>query len=382
MIVPSSNTVVEPTTARMLAHRPDVTVVHTRIRVHTITIEGSGAAFDAESMVSAARLLADAGVDVIVWNGTAGSWLGVRYDNDICAAITAATGVPATTSTLAIIAACRAFGVTRLAVATPYTPDVVAAIAAEYATHGICVVSHAEWGLSDNRSFADPPPAQVAELLAAAVGDSAPEAVALICTNVDGEAVAGQMEHLLGIPVLDSVAATLWWALEASGGGAEIVGHATLLRQASFRRGAMAIVDELRRQLGCARVTLRVDHEELGLHVDTSVAEALAPGEPSMMHAGPVDQRSMQTVQWLLRHREVLVQNSFQSPPFPPSSLREVYGIAAQMLGPVEIGGEVTAWLSAHSRSERQWSAADVAAMDTAGKATAALIAGRDGEKR
>jgi hypothetical protein len=52
---------------------------------------------------AAARLLADAEVHSIVWNGTSGAWLGIAQDRAICAAITAATGIPATTTTLALL---------------------------------------------------------------------------------------------------------------------------------------------------------------------------------------------------------------------------------------------------------------------------------------
>src|SRR5690606_26626681 len=51
MIVPSSNTSLEPATTRLLANRPDVTIHYTRIPVRAITLDGTGAAFDADTMV-------------------------------------------------------------------------------------------------------------------------------------------------------------------------------------------------------------------------------------------------------------------------------------------------------------------------------------------
>ena len=45
--------------------------------------------------------LADAKVDVIAWNGTSSGWLGFEASTSACAAaITEATGIPATTSVL------------------------------------------------------------------------------------------------------------------------------------------------------------------------------------------------------------------------------------------------------------------------------------------
>lgn len=378
MIVPSSNTALEPATTRLLANRTDVTVHYTRIPVQAITIGDGGASFDVDTMLAAARLLADAKVDCIVWNGTAGSWLGVEHDRQICAAIAEATGVHATTSTLAILQACQAFGVTTLACATPYTRDVVEAIVGEYARHGVRISSHAEWELTDNLSFGLKAPDAIAELAVAASqvadGAPAPQAVALICTNVDSSAVAGEVEEKLGIPLIDSIAATLWWALEITGADARMPGAGMLLEQGSFRHRAQRIVTELREKTGCDRTTARIDDAGLGLHVDLCAAESCAPGVRSIQHDPSLDQRALETVQWLEEHRAVLVQPVFAEPPYPPQALREVYGVSAQALGPVERQGDLAAWLSAHSINERPWTKDDLAAMDDAREALSALL--------
>ncbi|MEV4649110.1 aspartate/glutamate racemase family protein [Saccharopolyspora sp. NPDC049357] len=373
MIVPSSNTTVEPATRRLLADRSDVDFVCTRIPVHAIARDGSGASFDVETMVDAAALLADAAVDCVVWNGTAGSWLGADHDRRIVEAITDRTGIPTTTSTLAILQACRAFGITELACATPYTSDVVEAIIAEYRRHGIGITGHREWGLTDNRSFAAPDSAEVAALLRGAMS-SGGQAVGLICTNVDGAAVAESVEDELGVPVIDSIAATSWWALETAGAPARITGAGALLDQADLRHRATALVTELRERTGCDRTTLRIDDPRRGLHVDLCAAESRAAGVRSIQHDPSLDQRGLDTVRWLDEHRRVLVQPAFTEPPFPPQALREVYGVSAQVLGPVERDGDVVAWLSAHSMAEREWSASDVEAVNAARDAVAALL--------
>lgn len=373
MIVPSSNTTVEPATRRLLAGRSDVDFVCTRIPVHAISRDGSGASFDVETMVNAAALLADAEVDCVVWNGTAGSWLGVDHDRRIVEAITDRTGIPATTSTLAVLQACHDFGITELACATPYTSDVVEAIIAEYARHGVGITGHSEWGLTDNQSFAAPGPAEVAALLRGARSPGA-QAIGLICTNVDGAAVAPSVEEELGVPVIDSIAATLWWALEAAGAPSRITGAGALLDQADLRHRATAIVTELRERTGCDRTTLRIDDARRGLHVDLCAAESRAAGVRSIQHDPSLDQRGLETVRWLDEHRRTLVQPAFTEPPFPPQALREVYGVRAQVLGPVERDGDVVAWLSAHSIAEREWSASDVDAVNAARDAVSALL--------
>ena len=79
-------------------------------------------------MLRAAFLLADAGVDVIAWNGTSGAWRGLDADSALCKAITDGTGVQATTSTLAQIEAFNAFQVHNYALAVPYLESVTRAM--------------------------------------------------------------------------------------------------------------------------------------------------------------------------------------------------------------------------------------------------------------
>jgi maleate isomerase len=220
MIVPSSNTCLEPQTYRMLGDRTDVTVHFTRIEVTRIALDaGSDRQFDVRPMVAAAELLRTAEVDVVAWNGTAGSWLGPDADRALTAEITAATGVPATTSTLAYLDAFSAFGVRRVGLLTPYTADVNEAIGARYAAEGTVVVGERHLGLSVNEEFARVPAEELVPLsreLAEAPG-ARPDALAYVCTNLHGAPVVELVEAETGLPVLDSVAVTLWRCLTAAG---------------------------------------------------------------------------------------------------------------------------------------------------------------------
>ena len=85
MITPSSNTAIEPITTRIFAALGEAVTVHfTRIRVTHISLEPSSLdQFTAAAMTEAARLLADARVDVIAWNGTSGAWKGLQTDREI-----------------------------------------------------------------------------------------------------------------------------------------------------------------------------------------------------------------------------------------------------------------------------------------------------------
>src|SRR5688500_1973884 len=101
MLTPSSNTTLEPITSAMLAAVPDVTVHFGRFKVTEIALSDQARQqFDAGEILRVAELLADAKVDVIAWNGTSASWLGFDRDERLCERITAATGIPACTTTL------------------------------------------------------------------------------------------------------------------------------------------------------------------------------------------------------------------------------------------------------------------------------------------
>ncbi|MFD6700228.1 MULTISPECIES: aspartate/glutamate racemase family protein [unclassified Microbacterium] len=217
MIVPSSNTCLEPMTYRILGERDDVTVHSARIPVTRIALDaGSDQQFDAAGMRAAAELLATADVDVIAWNGTSGSWLGVGHDEAIAAEITRATGVPATTSTLAYFAAFRRFGITDIGLLTPYTADVNEQVAARYLDNGVAVTGHTALGLSDNESFGRVRPEALVEP-SVALAEAHPDALVYLCTNLYGAPIAAEVEARTGVPVLDSVAVTLWHCLELAG---------------------------------------------------------------------------------------------------------------------------------------------------------------------
>lgn len=228
MITPSSNTCLEPVTYSLLQGTDAVTVHFARVPVTRISLDSQDCAqFALDPMLAAARLLADAQVDVVAWNGTSGSWLGLDQDRSLCRAVQDATGVPVTTSTLALLEACRAFGVSRLGLATPYTGDVATRIVGCYAAAGIEVVAEAHLGIADNAAFADVDAGTLRRLAHQAAG--AAQAVAVVCTNLRAAPLVPGLEAALGVPVFDSVAVTLWEALRLAGSQVVLAGRGALL---------------------------------------------------------------------------------------------------------------------------------------------------------
>ncbi|MGT2501769.1 maleate cis-trans isomerase family protein [Bradyrhizobium guangxiense] len=218
MITPSSNSVLEPVTSAMLHGAPGVTAHFSRFRVTEIALDAAALSqFDASVMLPAADLLGDARVDAIAWNGTSASWLGVGRDKSLCEAITARTGVPATSSTLACIDAARALGARRVGLVSPYTDDVQRRIGDVWAEEGIAPHAERHLGLRDNFSFGEVSPATIADMIRSVAAQGA-DAVVILCTNLDGATIAASLERELDIAVLDSVAVTLWRTLDLAGG--------------------------------------------------------------------------------------------------------------------------------------------------------------------
>jgi maleate isomerase len=217
MLTPSSNTALEPVTARMLAGLPEVTAHFSRFRVTEIAL---GAAFDAQfdvvPMLAAAELLADARCDSICWNGTSASWLGIERDRALCAAITGRTGIPATSAVLAMLDAFRLAGVRRYGLVTPYTQDVQQAIVRNLEREGFQCAAERHAGLRTNFDFAAVASSDIAAR-AREVAVERPEAVVVLCTNMDGASLAPGFERDTGITLLDSIALSSWGALRAAG---------------------------------------------------------------------------------------------------------------------------------------------------------------------
>jgi maleate isomerase len=232
MITPSSNTMVEPLTSAMTAHLlGDLSVHYARISVTRIALDrGSLDQFDREAMLGAARLLADARVDVICWNGTSGAWKGLAEDEAICAAIADETGIPATTGTLAQVDAFRTHGVSRYALAVPYLSEVRDAIVEVYARAGYTCVSSAHLGISTNFDFAKIDLDTLRDLIRKADHPRA-EAIVVICTNLAAARLAEELEEQLGKPIHDSLVVSLWHPLRMLGWDRPIPGWGRLLTE-------------------------------------------------------------------------------------------------------------------------------------------------------
>lgn len=233
MLTPSSNTVLEPYMCAILhGLLPEVTAHFQRFTVREISLDDKAMAqFNNDSLIEAARTLNDARMDVIAWAGTAAGWRGFEVDNGLCAQITAATGAPATTSVLALNEILDRTNVRRLGLVTPYLDEVQKQIIVNYGSAGHEVTSERHLGDRGNFSFSEYDEATIERMIREVAADG-PEAIIVLCTNFRGAPIVERLEREIGIPIYDSVSATVWKALLMTGHDpAKITGWGRLFQE-------------------------------------------------------------------------------------------------------------------------------------------------------
>lgn len=218
MLVPSSNIVVEPYTFAMFTPFGDGASVHfNRFRVVEISdSDASRGQFQLDTILEAAERLAETKPHCIAWSGTAASWLGLETDREMCRAITARTGIPATSAMLAYERWFAYRQIRRLAFVTPYLDEIQTRIIANLGAQDLTVVGERHLRDRGNFSYGTYGP-EVVEGLIHEVAPSRPDAIAVICTNFRGAPVAARLEAELKLPVVDSVAVTAAHAMRLAG---------------------------------------------------------------------------------------------------------------------------------------------------------------------
>ena len=234
MLTPSSNTILEPISQAMVAGLPEVSVHFSRFKVTEIALSASALAqFDDSEVLRAAELLAHAKVDVIGWNGTSSGWLGFEADVRLCERITSATGIAATTSMLALNEVLASTKVKQLGFVTPYLDDVQNRILANYGALGIACRSERHLGLQDNFSFSEVTRQQIIDMTRM-VAREAPQAITVICTNLNAAPLVDGLEQEVGIPIYDTIATVIWKSLILAGvDPTRVTGWGTLFRKAA-----------------------------------------------------------------------------------------------------------------------------------------------------
>jgi maleate isomerase len=227
LLVPSSNTTVEPEFYRALP--ADVSLHVGRLPIEQVTPDH--VAEMVGPLETEARKLAAANVDVIVLGAAAPSFLkGRGYDRQVAARIEQATGKPATTASTALLASLQALGVRRIALGTAYSTKVNDIAIGFLNANGIEVINTECLGLVDNLEIGRLD-VESAYRVGRTVNCPEAEAVTFLCTNWQSMEIIERLEGEIGKPVLSSTQFSVWAALKKVGYTKGVAGYGRLLRE-------------------------------------------------------------------------------------------------------------------------------------------------------
>jgi len=227
------NTVLEPD---FYAMAPEGVTIHTtRLRAPWLSgdlredLRGINAMN--EQIERAADEVATAQVDVILYGCTGGSFVkGLGYSQEIITSIVRQTGIPATTTSSAVVHALRQLDIRTVAVVTPY-PDHINALEKKFLEEiGVAVAKivgfdlrSCDYGLHD--------PGRTYRFGREVVRDCIREidGMFISCTNFPAIEVIDALESDLGKPVITSNQASFWEALRLAGANVPVKGYGCLL---------------------------------------------------------------------------------------------------------------------------------------------------------
>jgi maleate isomerase len=225
MLLPSVNTAAE---AQFNAMLPE------GVSLHTTRLKLNGGSEQqllamADKLEEAADLLADAGCDLILFHCTAVTPFNAEMDRTLPKRITEATGVPATATSRALIAAFQALDARRIVMVTPYAADTNARETAFLESHQERVLHDVGLDVKPASKMVAVEPGEWYRLIRRNARPDA-DAYFISCTAVRSLEVIEDLERDLGKPVVTSNQAAAWHSLRQLGIKDEIGGYGRLLR--------------------------------------------------------------------------------------------------------------------------------------------------------
>ena len=229
VIVPSVNSVVEAWYPRVV---PDWVSVHfARMLMPAGTSPERIIEMDRTDGVRSIHQLASCRPHAIAYGCTASSIVqGHEFDAHLREEIRQIAGVPGTSATNSIFAACAKLGMKRVTAISPYPEAVDMAEHRFFAEGGIETVAGACLGITDGFRLAEPTPAAILDL-ALGAWDAASDGVIIACLNFRSHPIIDELEARTGKPVVTSTQATLWHVLRLAGVDTPIPGYGKLLRE-------------------------------------------------------------------------------------------------------------------------------------------------------
>jgi len=198
----------------------------------------TAAGFDAAlaCIPAAAQKLKAAGADAIELTGTSLTFYrGEAFNRQLCEAVSAATGLRATTMSNGVIDALKAVGARRVAAATAYNDDVNARLHVFLLEHGLEPVAITGMGLEAMTDVNKVTQQDLLEFSARVVRSaSGADALLVSCGGFRTLELIAPLEARIGMPVISSMPHGLWAGAQLVGLDGAAPGYGTLLAGGVF----------------------------------------------------------------------------------------------------------------------------------------------------
>lgn len=226
LIVPSSQTVTEPLFYRIAP--PDIAFFTSRMLLTGTSLQHLQAMeFEFDKAVDE---LASAEVDCLMKCCTLGGAMNdPAAEAEACEKARRRTGIPTSSTVLAVVESLSLLSVSRLVVATPYTEELDRVEEDFLEKAGFRITRMAGMGIGDGREFANVSLDDIYQF-ALQNWDPSADGLFLSCMNWRALLVAERLEEAIQRPVVTSHSATLWKALELAKIRVSIKAHGRLLR--------------------------------------------------------------------------------------------------------------------------------------------------------
>jgi arylmalonate decarboxylase len=213
---------------------PEVRFIPRGVGVKSLTPAGYDGAWD--GIVPAAEYLAERDVDAIMVIGTSLTFYrGCEAHARLLERLRAATGLPVSTMSAAVVDGLAAVGARRIGVCTAYADEVNHRLSDFLTDSGFEVVALEGFGLV---GFGEPGRKGEDDIirLSAKVCTRAPDAEGLLisCGGLRTLGVAKPVEERHGVPVVSSTQAAFWAAMRLVGESGHLAGYGRLLEGSSM----------------------------------------------------------------------------------------------------------------------------------------------------
>ena len=208
LIVPSTNTVMEPDLYRNLPR--NVSVHTSRMLLEgSVTIEAEELMLDVY-LPECARQIGTLRPDVVVFGCTsAGALRGPAYEQELAQEISQATGAPTVTIMGAVVEELRRLEVNSIAMLTPYSEEINDTIKESLETSGFTVPYMNGMDVKGAFNIAAVTPAEIIAYVREQLEGVASDCLFVSCANLRSVEVLGELRAVAGRPVVTSNQAVL-----------------------------------------------------------------------------------------------------------------------------------------------------------------------------